>query len=88
MTVTAAVATVREVHGVSYHRKHGAECPECGQQKARIKNTLPWEEGLRQRYHDCQSCGTRFKSLEEDPEQKPEASVSGFRSNPMHPLAR
>ena len=88
---TVEIVKVKEVRGATYDRQAGgAACPNCGEPRARVKRTLPWEDGVRVRYHDCQRCGTRFKSLEEDraPAPEPGPAARGFRSNPYHPLRR
>lgn len=88
---TLEIARTKEVTGAAYDRQAGgAACPECGKPKARVRRTLPWEDGVRVRYHDCQHCGCRFKSLEEDrpPRPEPAQPPHGFRANPYHPLRR
>lgn len=63
----AVVVKKIELQGASYDRKKsGAECPNCRTEKAAVIRTLPWEGDIRIRYHHCQSCGMRFKSIEED----------------------
>lgn len=54
------------LEGVDYHRITGARCPKCKMDSAFVSNTLPWEDNIRIRYHDCRrsGCGARFKSIE------------------------
>jgi len=54
------------LEGVDYHRITGARCPKCKMDSAFVSNTLPWEDDIRIRYHDCRrsGCGARFKSIE------------------------
>ena len=88
---TVEITRTKEIRGATYDRRAGgAPCPECGEPKARVRRTLPWEDGVRVRYHDCQRCGVRFKSLEEDrpPRPEPESRHGAFRGNPYHPLRR
>ncbi|MEW6490362.1 MAG: hypothetical protein AB1578_20935 [Thermodesulfobacteriota bacterium] len=66
MTVTIPVTTTRELAGVNYDRQKGALCPKCGFGRPQVYTTRPWEEGFRVRFHQCQNCGTAFKSLETD----------------------
>lgn len=65
----AAKVTMEDVKevldGVTYHRIYGAECPRCKMRKAHVRNTLPWEDNLRERYHCCRRCGATFKSIED-----------------------
>lgn len=68
---------------VDFDLVKGAKCPnpECGK-RTKVKNTLPWEEGTRIRYHEC-VCGLKVRSIQELP-----SSTGGFRSDQNHPLAR
>lgn len=50
---------------VDYHRFHGAICPKCGRARSATYRTMEGVEGsARERYHGCQNCGHRFKSVE------------------------
>lgn len=49
--------------GVTYDRIKGAICPRCSMPGG-VTNTLPWEDGLRVRYHICRRCGKKYKSVE------------------------
>jgi Zn ribbon nucleic-acid-binding protein len=60
------VKTREPLDGVEYSRIDGAECPACKMPGGYVTNTLPWEDGLRIRYHVCRRCGSRFKSIEEN----------------------
>lgn len=58
------------LEGVGYNRVSGVVCPSCKMNTGSmpggsVTNTLPWEDGLRIRYHTCRRCGGRFKSVEE-----------------------
>ncbi|RLB88632.1 MAG: hypothetical protein DRH26_13195 [Deltaproteobacteria bacterium] len=52
------------IEGVDYSKVTGTICPSCRMPGAFVRNTLPWEDGLRVRYHTCRRCGTNFKSIE------------------------
>lgn len=41
-------------------------CPACRSKHVKTRNTLGWQDGMRLRYHVCEDCGERFKSLEEE----------------------
>jgi len=61
----------RSLDGVAYDRVQGASCPACRMNLGKmsggsVTNTLPWEDGLRIRYHTCRRCGARFKSIESE----------------------
>jgi hypothetical protein len=93
--MTIEISLPRTLDGACYDRKLGAACPGegCGERKPKVVRTLPWEHGVRVRYHRCQRCGVTFKSLEEEAPPAPEpapapAPAAGFRSNLRHPLAR
>ena len=58
--------TRKPVAGVEYNRVAGVVCPSCRMfPGGSVTNTLPWEDGVRVRYHTCRRCGTRFKSVED-----------------------
>ena len=50
--------------GADYHQIDGAKCPRCRMGPASVRNTMPWADGLRERYHICRRCGNTFKSIE------------------------
>jgi len=50
--------------GVDYDIEEGAPCPACGEGKGPVNRTLPWEKGMRVRYHQCDACGLHFKSVQ------------------------
>lgn len=83
-----------EEHGletVDYDLVNGANCPKCGE-RMKTKNTLPWEDGTRMRYHLC-ACGVKARSVQmaqppAQPHPQPQEPGSGFRSDPHHPLSR
>lgn len=52
--------------GVEYNRISGAMCMACKMPGGYIRNTLPWKNDIRIRYHVCRRCGTKFKSVEID----------------------
>lgn len=54
----------KRLDGVAYDRVNGVVCPSCKMQSGYITNTLPWEDGVRIRYHQCRRCGIKFKSTE------------------------
>jgi len=56
----------KQIDGTEYNRITGASCTACRASGAYTRNTLPWESGLRIRYHTCRRCGTSFKSIETD----------------------
>lgn len=63
---TTMITKLIHIKGVSYDRKMGgACCPKCGIDKASVKNVLPWDGNTRIRYHACQACKHKFKSIEE-----------------------
>lgn len=73
------VTRTREIQGVSYSRQHGVKCPghpgqPCGRPRPKIVRTMPWDHGVRIRYHHCAWCGAAFKSIETDPEWEAEAA--------------
>lgn len=82
------------VQGATWDRQTGGAPCECGQPKAKVVRTLAWDENraehYRVRYHDCQDCGLRFKSIEVD--VKPAAAevdlARGLRADAFHPLRR
>ena len=43
-------------------------CPYCQYRRPKVTNTLAPEGGLRVRYHKCDKCGRKFKSIEEIPQ--------------------
>lgn len=51
---TAAFATTptRLEYGVDFSARRGALCPCCGG-RAPVYRSMPWEDGLRVRYHRC-----------------------------------
>ena len=51
--------------GVTYDRRVGAECPMCRLPKCYVRDTMPWQDDIRIRYHVCRRCGHLFKSVEE-----------------------
>ena len=64
-------AKKQPLDGVTYDRVAGVDCPACRMNLGRIPggsvtNTLPWEDGIRVRYHTCRRCGARFKSVESE----------------------
>ncbi len=59
--------------GVDYSPQYGAICPACDTARASVVGSLPWEGGVKIRYHrcrnmDCPLCQlkTSIKSIEED----------------------
>lgn len=96
------VEQTQQVSGATYDRQAGGAPCECGEPRARVLKTLAWEEArtehYRVRYHDCQRCGRRFKSLETDPkpappqptppQPTPEPPAAEWRADPRHPLRR
>lgn len=59
----------KRLDGVAYDRVNGVVCPSCKMQSGDkpggyITNTLPWEDSVRIRYHQCRRCGIKFKSTE------------------------
>lgn len=78
MTMTAAakrfVLVVEMARtGVIYERRRGAACPCCGADRLRTYKTMPWEDGVRIRYHRCANpdcvlgaMGEGIKSLQEE----------------------
>ena len=58
--------TRQPLDGVEYSRIKGAKCPICFMPGGYTQNTMPWEDGIRIRYHVCRRCGGRFKSIEAD----------------------
>lgn len=90
-----AVEKRSTVEGATWDRQAGgAVCGDCGQAKARVVRTLGWEETraehYRVRYHDCQECGARFKSIEVDAKPAPvDVDVGrGLRGDAFHPMRR
>lgn len=50
---------------VDYHRFNGATCTKCGRIQARTIKTMPHKEDEPViRYHWCQNCSQRLKSVE------------------------
>lgn len=39
--------------GVDYSAQDGARCPHCETTRTRITGSLPWEDGMKTRYHKC-----------------------------------
>jgi len=52
--------------GVDYSPRHGARCPQCGADQVPKYKTMPWDDSIRVRYHRCNGCGCRFKSIQSD----------------------
>ena len=66
--------TREALDGVEYDLITGARCPRCEMYLKKLPgktttNVLPWEDGVRVRYHDCRRCGARFKSIETKPQK-------------------
>ena len=53
-----------ELENVTYNRKVGAACPNCGRKKASVVRSMDWEDDVRIRYHKCRFCQNTFKSVE------------------------
>ena len=91
------VTRTREIEGVSYSRQRGVRCPgrpgePCGRPRPHITRTMPWERGVRVRYHHCAECGATFKSIETDPQwdeddsaSAPAQSLSSLSTEAVHP---
>lgn len=54
----------KPVDGADFDRIEGGRCPKCHMSGGRVRNTLPWENGIRVRYQMCRRCGYLFKSAE------------------------
>uniref|UniRef100_A0A6M3J593 Uncharacterized protein n=1 Tax=viral metagenome TaxID=1070528 RepID=A0A6M3J593_9ZZZZ len=55
----------RDTGGVTFDRRAGADCPMCRFPKCNVRDTMPWQDDIRIRYHVCRRCGHQFKSVEE-----------------------
>lgn len=78
MTMTAAakrfVLLVESARaGVVFDAREGAVCPSCGATRLRAYRVMPWEGGIRIRYHKCGNpecvlgaIGEGIKSLQEE----------------------
>lgn len=60
------VSDIQDCPAVDYSPRLGAVCPICGQEKCRVCGTSPWSGSVRERWHRCQRCEMRFKSVEVD----------------------
>lgn len=60
--IAVAIDLVR--HGVDWSARDGGVCPACGKIRCKITRTMPWEGTTRTRYHRCEKCELRFKSLD------------------------
>ena len=60
------VEVIQESPVVDYSPRFGGVCPVCAAKRCRVTNTGPWIGTVRERFHKCPSCGTRFKSVELD----------------------
>lgn len=49
-------------YGVDFSARLGALCPCCGR-KAPVYRSMPWEDGLRVRYHRCVNPGCPLAAL-------------------------
>ena len=57
-----------EVHdGANWSQQYGAECPVCGYFTRFAYCHLPWQDGIKTRYHRCPHCNNNFKSIALDP---------------------
>lgn len=61
------VREVTEAKSVDWSARDGAVCPVCGTRRCRVTSTTAWSGKVRERYHRCQCCTHRFKSVEEAP---------------------
>lgn len=50
---------------VQEYGPRGVACPCCNQ-RARVTSSLPWESGVKVRYHKCDFCGWKGKSTQSE----------------------
>lgn len=62
------VRKVQNPAPVTFHPAAGVTCPVCASvlppKEMGVTRTCPWSGSVRERYHTCPCCGSRWKSVE------------------------